>query len=282
MPSAGPAEFVVGPAHEDRLQRPATDRFAGADELQRALDPVQRQEEAGRGARVGTRIQRDDATVDVDHRRAGRTAGRAGGRLQIEGVEIVVLAAAVLGCLAVEPGDGAGQDRELLAGVVAHDADLPAGARAGRRKLELGRLDEAQRVRVVAEEAEVVDGIPVDRRERHLFVIQEHGLGHHRPRRHHVTVGQDQAPLRVHHESGGLGRGVPVGIERAGGVDPDGDDAGGDTLQRVGPRLALGREQRRGQQQGQQCDDGDTLHEAPDEATDDGCESAALWQIAIM
>ena len=51
----------------------------------------------------------------------------------------------------------AGEDRELLAGVVADDADLAADLRAVRVQRQRARLDEAQLLRVVAIDAEVVD-----------------------------------------------------------------------------------------------------------------------------
>ena len=169
----------------------------------------------------------------------GRTARRARGRLQVERIEVVVLADAVFGRIAIELGDGAGEDGELLAGVVADDADLAADLRAVRIQRQRARLDEAQLLRVVAIDAEVVDRIAIHRIELHFLAIEERGFRGHRARRDHVAIGEDEAPLGVDDEARGLRGGVPFGVERARLVDFDGDHALGDARQRAAPRGAL-------------------------------------------
>ncbi len=120
------------------------------DQLERALDAIERQVEARRGAGAAAGVERDHAPADVDDRRARRAARGAGRRLDVERVEVVVLADAVLGRLAIEPRERARQDRQLLAGVVADDADLGADLRAFRVERQRRRLDVAQLRRVVA------------------------------------------------------------------------------------------------------------------------------------
>ena len=168
--------------------------------------------------------------------------GGARGRLQIEGVEVVVLADAVVGRVAVEPRERAGEDRQLLAGIVADDADLAADLRAFRIQRQRLGLDEVQLRRVVAIEAEVVHRIAIHRVELHFLAIEERGLGGHRARGHDVAVGEDQAALGIDHEAGGLRGGVPLRIEGARRIDVDRHDAAGDALERHGPvGIALDR-----------------------------------------
>ena len=119
----------------------------------------------------------------------------------VEGVEVAVVAAGRSRRVAVEARERAGQDRELLARVVSDHADLGADARRlGRERERLGP-HEAHRLRVVAEEAEVVDRIAVHRPDAHALVVQEHRLGRHRPRPHHVAVREDQPALGVDDEA---------------------------------------------------------------------------------
>ncbi len=230
--------------HELRLQRAARHGLAPLDLRERDLDAVERQEEARGSLRVGAGVQRDDAAFDVDDGRARRAARRARRGLQIEGVEVVVVAAAVVRRLAVEPRDRAGEDRELLAGVVADDADVAADLRGLRHELELGRLHELQLARVVAEETEVVHRVAVHRHELDFLLIEEHGLGSHGSRRHDVPVGEDEPALRVDDETRRLARLVALGIERARAVDLNGHDSGRDAFQSAIPTLLLGRERR--------------------------------------
>ena len=131
---AEPAQLGERLVDELRLQRAARHGLAPLDLRERDLDAVERQEEARGSLRVGAGVQRDDATFDVDDGRARRAARRARCGLQIEGVEVVVIAAAVVRRLAVEPRDRAGEDRELLAGVVADDADVAADLRGLRAR----------------------------------------------------------------------------------------------------------------------------------------------------
>src|SRR5690606_2878552 len=146
---AEPTDFIEWRIREHRLQRAARDRLVLLDQLQRARDPIERQIEARGRLPAPAGVQRDDATLDVDDRRARRAARCARCGLVIESVEVVVLAEAVIRRLAVETRERAGEDGELLAGVVADDADLAADLGALRIELELRRLDEAQLRRVV-------------------------------------------------------------------------------------------------------------------------------------
>ena len=57
-----------------------------------------------------------------------------GCRLQIEGVEVVVFRDAVFGRIAIEPRQRSGEDGELLAGIVADDADFASDLCAFRDK----------------------------------------------------------------------------------------------------------------------------------------------------
>ena len=227
------AHFIEGRVDEHRLQRAARDRLVVLDQLQRASDAIERQVETRRRGRAAAGVQRQHAALDVDHRRSGRAAGRARRRLVVERVEVVVLADAVVRRFAIEPRERAREDRQLLAGVVADDADLATDLRALRMELELGRLDEAQLRGVVAIEAEVVHRVAIHGIQRHFLAIQEHRLRRHRPGRHDVAVGENQAALRVDDEAGRLTRHIPFGVERARQVDLDGDDAGRDTFSSV-------------------------------------------------
>ncbi len=137
-------QLVVGRVVEDGVERAAGDRLALLDELQRALHALERQVEARCGIVGAAGVERDDPPADVDHRRPGRAAGSARGRLQVEGIEVVVLAEAVLRRLPIEPGERAGEDGELLAGIVADDADFPADRGALGIELQRLRLDVVQ------------------------------------------------------------------------------------------------------------------------------------------
>ena len=144
--------------------------------MQRARHAIERQVEARRRLRAAAGVERQHAAFDVDHRRAGRAARGARRRLVVERVEVVVLADAVVRRFAIQARQRAGEDRQLLAGVVADDADLAADLRALRIELQLGGLDEAQLGRIVAIEAEVVHRIAIHRIQRHFLAIQEHRL----------------------------------------------------------------------------------------------------------
>ena len=232
-----PAQLVVGRVLEHGLQRAARDGLAGTNQVQGPNHAIQRQVEAGLRAARAARIQRHDATVDVDDGRAGRPARGPGGGLDVEGVEVVVLPHPVVRRLAVEARERAGQDRQLLARVVADDTDLGAHLGAPGIERQLRRLDETQLRRVVAVQAEIVHRVAVDGLQLHFLAVQEHRLGGDRPRRHDMPVGQDQAPLRIHDESRRLCRGIPLRVEGPGRVDLDGDHAGRDALQRGRPAI---------------------------------------------
>jgi hypothetical protein len=105
-----PASAAAGQAA--RVRRTACNRTpsAGAardgltllDQFERALHAAERQVETRLRPVAAAGVRADDAAADVDDRRAGRTAGRARGGLQVERVEVVVLADAVFGRLAIE------------------------------------------------------------------------------------------------------------------------------------------------------------------------------------
>jgi hypothetical protein len=230
-----PTKLVEGAAYERGLQRASRDGLPRAQELECAHDPVEGQIEAGGRARCPAGVQGHDATACIDHRRARRSAGGVGGGLQVEGVEVVVAVPPVDGSVAIEAGQRAGEDRELLSRVVAHDPHLGAYSRAFRRQRELDARHEAQVSRVVAEEAEVVDGIPVEGLELHLLVILKDGLGHRRAGLHDVAIGQDDPPLRVDHEARGGGGGRALRIEGAGRSCADHHDGRDDAVERLLP-----------------------------------------------
>ena len=112
-------------------------------------------------------------------------------------------------------------------------------------ELELGRLHELELLRVVPEEAEVVDRVAIDRDEVDFLLIEEHGLRAHGSRRHDVPVREDQPALARRRRSPSPGSTVALGVERARAIDLDGDDAGRDALERAVPGLLLRRERRR-------------------------------------
>src|SRR5207244_2290805 len=163
---------------------------------------------------------------------AARGPGRS---LQVKGVEVVVFGDPVRGRVAVEPRQRSGQNRQLLAGVVADDADLAPDLRPFGIELQRLGLDEAKFLRVVAVDAEVVYRIAVHGIELNFLAIEEGRLRGHGTRGHDVAVGEDQAALGVDHEAGRLGARVPLRVEGAGRIDVDRDDAAGDALERVGP-----------------------------------------------
>jgi hypothetical protein len=240
LAQAEAAQLVVRGVDEGRHEGAAGDGEAGADPLEGADDPVQREEEGGGGLGAAAGVEGDDVAVDVDDGGAGGAAGGAGGGLDVEGVEVVVAVGAVGGGGAVEAGEGAGEDGEFLAGVVADDADLGADEGFLWGEAEGGGLHEAQGRGVVLEEAEVVDGVAVERAQRDLLVVEEDGLGDDGSGVNDVTIGEDDAPLGVDDEGGRLRGSVPFGVEGAGGVDADRNDGGADSLQTVAPGLRLG------------------------------------------
>ena len=106
--------------------------------------------------------------------------------------------------------------------------------------------------------------VPVDSGEADLLVVAEHGLGDDRSWRHDVPVRQDEAALGVDDETGGLTGRIPLRIECAGTVDPDGHHAGGDPVESAGPGGVLGGLCRR--EQHKRAEDGEEsvlCHESP-------------------
>jgi hypothetical protein len=101
-------------------------------------------------------------------------------------------------------GDRALQNGELLAGVVAHHANLAPDLRALWKQRQRLRLDVAQLGRIVTIDPEVVDRIAVHRIELDFLAIEKYGFGRDRPRRHHMTIGQYQTALRVDHKARSL------------------------------------------------------------------------------
>ena len=161
----------------------------------------------------------------------------AGRGLQIEGAKSLYLPMPYFGCVAVELGDRAREDRELLAMLLPMTRiSRPTARRPDTVAASEG--DEAQ-LRVVAVDAEVVHRIAVHRVELHFLAVEERGLGGHRARRHDVAVREDQSALGVDDEPRRLRGGVPLGVERARLVDLDGDDALGNSRQRAAPGGAL-------------------------------------------
>ena len=136
---------------------------------------------------------------------------------------------------AIEAGEGSREDRKLLSRVVAEDADLAADLGALRRQLDRPGPDELHGAGVVTEEAEVVDGIPVQGEYVDLFVIEKDGLGSHRPRHHHVAVGQDETPFVVDDEARRARDRGPFGVEGSGGGDAQRDHGGNGSLDDRGP-----------------------------------------------
>ncbi len=109
----------------------------------------------------------------------------------------------------------------MLPRVVADDTDLPANLRALGIQRQGLRLDEVELARIVTIETEVMHRITIDGVELHLLAVEERGLRGNRSGGDDVTVGQDQAPLGVDHESGRLRRGIPLRVEGPGCIDID-------------------------------------------------------------
>ena len=234
------AQLGVGLVHEFALQGAPRHRLAAPHQVERAAHPIQRQEETRRRLGIAARIQRQHASLDVDHRRAGRAARGARRRLQVEGIEVVVVAAPVVGRLAVQPGNRPGEDGKLLAGIVAHDPDLPPDLRRIGHQRQFRGLDEPQRRGIEAEEPEVVHRVAVHGHQVHFLLVEEDRLGHHRPRRHHMPIRQDQPVFGIHNEPGRLTRLVTLGVERPRAVHMDRNDRSGNLFQRgvPGPLLS--------------------------------------------
>ena len=160
---AEPLQLIVGGVLEDGFQRAARHGLADLEILECAHHRRQRQVETRGRAGGAARVERHDPALDIDHRRTGRTARGAGSRLVIKGIEVVVLAIAVFRRLAIQARESPGQNRQLFAGIIAHHADLAADDGALRIQRQLRRLNEMQLRRIVVIDAEVVNGIAIDR-----------------------------------------------------------------------------------------------------------------------
>ena len=228
-------KFIVGRVVECRLQGAARHRRIAFDEFQRAHHCGQRQVETSRSTRGAARVQGDHSPLYIDDRRARRSARRARGRLEIERVEVVVLAVAVRGCLPVQARQGARKYRELLACVIADDPDLAPNDGSFRVQGQRYRFDEPQLRRVIPVDAEVMNGIAVYRPQLHFFAILEYGLGRDRARRDHVPIRQDQAALGINDKPGRLSGRIPLGIEGARRINLYRDDAARNARERLGP-----------------------------------------------
>ena len=141
----------------------------------------------------------------------------------------------VVGRRAVQPRDGACKYREAFARVVAYDTNLPPQLRGFGRQRQACGGNVPKAGRVVAQEAEIMNGIRVYALQFNFLLVREQGLAADRPGRHDVAVGQDDAALRVHHEPGAVQECVGLGIERTGLVDPQGHHRRADLLQGFPP-----------------------------------------------
>ena len=254
-----PPQFVVGGVLEHRFERATRHRLAGLDELQRSHDCRQRQVKARLRALRPAGIQRDHTPIDVDDGRAGGAAGCTGGSLVIKRIEVVVLAVAVFRRLAIESRQGAREYRQLLARIVADDADFAANDRPGGIQRQLRRLDEAQFCRVVAINSEIVHRVPIDRVKLNLLAILKRRLRDDGSRHDHVSIGQNEAPLGIDDEARGLCGCIPLGVECTCAVDLDAHDTARDAVDglrpcsRSGGCGRYGRAQRVRDRQEDQC-----------------------------
>lgn len=87
---------------------------------------------------------------------------------------------------------------------------------------------------------EIVDGISIHRTNVDFLVVLEDGFRHDRPRRHDVTIGQDESLLLVDHESSRHARPRCEFIEGAWRADSKNDDGRCDTIERLLPGPCFG------------------------------------------
>jgi len=142
--------------------------------------------------------------------------------------------------LTIESRQRPTKDRDLLACIVPHDADLGADTRPLWRELELADVHVADTVWIEFVEAEIVHRIAVDRLHVDLLSVLEDRLRDHRTRHHQVSVGQHQPALGVHDERRAAGRASTARVEAARDRDPEGHDAGNGTLERDLPLVLAG------------------------------------------
>ncbi len=272
------SKLVVGLVAEDRLDGSAGHWPSGADQIQGADDAVQGQKEARGGGLLAAGVEPDHPPAAVDDRRAGRSAGGARGRLDVEGVEVVVAVPAVAGRLSIQARDGAGQDRQLLPGIVSDHADLGADMGALGSQRQLAGLHEPDLGGVEAIETEVVHRIPVDRPELDLLVVQEERVRPHRTRLYHVPIGQDQTSLRIHHESRRDRIRGDLRIEWTRGAHPDRKDARHHAIEHGLPALGRGSRALSGERQQERSDGNDSekiTHGAGGQLTEPSFQTAA-------
>ena len=194
------------------------------------LTYVARMPEA-RALGVFRKPERDRPAEQIHHGGCRAATRRVGRRLVVEGVEVIVGVAAVLGRVAVEAGQGSVEDRQLLPGVVADHPDVQANPRGVRRQGQRDERHEAHLARIELVDPEVMHRIPVDRAQRDLLVVEEGGAGVDGPRMHHVTVRQDQAARRVDDEACAVRGACVLGVEVAGGGHLDRHDRLGDGVE---------------------------------------------------
>ena len=234
------SKLVVGLVAEDRLDGSAGHWFSRADQIQAADHAVQGQVEARGRALPAAGVEPHHPPAPVDDRRPGRSTRRARGRLEVEGVEVVVAALPVARRLSIQARDGAGQDRELLPGVVPDHADLRPDTGALGRQRQLGDLHEADLGGIEAVEAEVVHRIPVDGQKLDLLAVQEERVRPDRARLHHVPIGQHQTLRSVHHESRRDRSRGGRRIEGTRGAHTDRDDTRDDSIEYGFPAVGRG------------------------------------------
>ena len=255
-----PARFGVWLVEKLRLQRPARHVASFLDLRQRVADPVERQKEARCRLIVRSRIQCDDAALDIDDGRSRGAARSPRCGLQIKGVEVVVAAAAVVWRLPVEPCDRPCQDGQLFARVVADHADVAADLGRVGNELKLSGLHELQVARRISEQAEVVNRIAVHGDEIDLLLIEKYRLRPNRSRSHDVTVRKNQSALGVNHKARGLAGLVALRVECARAVDADGHDGARNTLERAIPALILSRRRHCGQRGDRDDSEAELVH----------------------
>ena len=159
--------------------------------LQRAQWPVKREEVVGGGA-VGPAagLQRDSIAVNVDNRAARATTAGCCAGLVVTRVEVTV-PVAVFGRVAIQPANDTRENAELLAGIVTDHPDLNANLGKVGPQRQGSHRHVLDGLRIELENAEVVDGIAVDRVRVDFFVVVEDAVTPEWARADDVTVCQD-------------------------------------------------------------------------------------------
>mmetsp|Transcript_33447 Transcript_33447/g.96112 ORF Transcript_33447/g.96112 Transcript_33447/m.96112 type:complete len:357 (-) Transcript_33447:132-1202(-) len=214
------------------------------EELEGVPHAVQGQEEGACRALLTRGVQRDGLAVLVQHGGAARATARARSRPRVEGV-LVVVDRAELRHVTVNSSDGSRQDLQLLARIVAHNADLGAHPQGLRVQQNLGAAREPELGGVVAEEAEVVHWVSIQHLHLKLLVAVKDRNGTDGANAGDVSVGEDEAPRPVHHEAGPLGGGRRILLEAPRAGHPQRHDGGlqrGDDLGPLTAASARGRD----------------------------------------